>query len=127
MLSGGRNPGYRIRDEQGEPGARAHFSGTLSMNRSREPDSGGCLFTICFRPAPDRNGQYTAFGRIIDGLDVARSLQQGDSLESVEVIRKRDHEYEPETLPLTPPTPAPAAAPETGAPQRPAVTPQPPN
>jgi hypothetical protein len=39
------------------------------------------------------------FGRVVDGLDVALTLKVNDELESATVIRKRSHEYVPETTP----------------------------
>ena len=39
------------------------------------------------------------FGRVLEGLDVVRRLALDDVLESVEITQKRDHPYEPKTLP----------------------------
>ncbi len=102
-----RNPGYRIPDEFGGDDARRHFTGTISMISGPVADTGGCLFLITMRPMPERDGRFTAFGRVIEGMDVARQLQMNDRLDHIEVLRKREHAYEADTLPLqlTPTTP----------------------
>jgi cyclophilin family peptidyl-prolyl cis-trans isomerase len=97
---GSSDPGYRIPDEHEREDARSHFSGSVAMARSGGADSGGSRFYLCGKPMPDRNGRYTVFGRIIEGLDVARQLRKDDVLDSARVLRKRDHEYDVQTLPL---------------------------
>jgi peptidylprolyl isomerase len=44
--------------------------GTLGMPRSGNPDSGGCQLFICHSRAPHLDTAYTAFGRVVEGLDV---------------------------------------------------------
>ena len=68
------------------------------------------------------NGIHTVFGRVTSGLDVVRSIEPDDVVESVIVLRKRDHEYEPQTLPevTTPPITLP---PELSAFQLPTTAP----
>ncbi len=96
-------PGYRIPDEVDREGARKHFTGTLAMAKTNEPNSGGSQFYITHTATPHLNGKHTVFGRVLDGLEVARALEPDDQLESVTVIRKRDHEYVPATIPEPPP------------------------
>ena len=101
--TGSAGPGYRIKCECFRPEARRHFSGSLSMAHSG-PDTGGSQFFLTHLPTPhlDREigtSQHTVFGRVVEGLDVVRALQKNAEIISVEVVRKRDHEYEPETLP----------------------------
>jgi cyclophilin family peptidyl-prolyl cis-trans isomerase len=107
------NPGYRIRAEFNRPDHREHFTGTLSMARSNNPDSAGSQFFLCFNRARTAglDGKYTAFGRVIQGLEVLPKIQRRDpsrpssrdiipdKMIKVTVLRKRDHEYKPETLP----------------------------
>ncbi|VVU95358.1 Cyclophilin type peptidyl-prolyl cis-trans isomerase/CLD [seawater metagenome] len=55
-----------------------HDRGTLSMARSREPDSANSQFFICFKPAPFLNGQYTIFGKVIEGMEFVDNIKRGD-------------------------------------------------
>jgi cyclophilin family peptidyl-prolyl cis-trans isomerase len=98
-------PGYRIPDECTREGARMHFTGSLAMGNTGSPDTGGSQFYITHTSPAHLNGKHTVFGRVLGGLDVARSIQVGDVLDTVTVIRKRDHEYTPQTLPLVEPEP----------------------
>ena len=106
---GNGGPGYRIKDEFDNPGARMHFRGTLSMANTGQPSTNGSQFFLTFRPTPHLNGRHTVFGRVIDGFDVLPRITRIDPQEpsgatpdkivKATVIRKRDHEYKPETLP----------------------------
>ena len=98
-VPGRGGPGYRIHDEHTREGARIHFAGSLSMANSGKANSGGSQFFLTFEPTPHLNGKHTVFGRILEGLDSARSLKRNDVLESATVLRNRDHEYSPDTLP----------------------------
>ncbi len=97
-IPGQGGPGYRILDEFSMDGARLHFTGSLSMANTGLPNSGGSRFFITHEPQPSLNGKRTVFGRVIEGLDVARSIEEDDLLVNAVVLRKRDHEYIPETL-----------------------------
>ena len=97
--AGAGGPGYCIPDEHTLGGARNHFTGSLAMAKTGVPNSGGCQFYITHTAPAHLNGEHTVFGRTVEGLDVARSLEEGDVMETVNVLRKRDHAYEPETLP----------------------------
>ncbi|MCA9217565.1 MAG: peptidylprolyl isomerase [Planctomycetales bacterium] len=99
-------PGYNIYCECYEDNYRRHFSGTLSMAKSEPRDTGGSQFFITFKATPHLNGKHTAFGRVIEGMDVLERLQridpdtadgtvEPDKIEKAEVIRKREHEYVP--------------------------------
>ncbi|GAB6166824.1 hypothetical protein JCM19992_28240 [Thermostilla marina] len=102
-------PGYRIRDEYDQPGARLHFRGSLSMANTGQPDTNGSQFFITYMPTGHLNGKHTVFGRVIKGMDVVDKLQprdpqrdtdvEPDKILEAKVLRKRDHEYKPETLP----------------------------
>ncbi len=48
----------------------------MSMARTSDPDSAGCQFYICFAPAPHLDGQYTAFGKVVDGLNVVKEIEK---------------------------------------------------
>jgi peptidyl-prolyl cis-trans isomerase B (cyclophilin B) len=61
------DPGYKIKAEFNK---KPHDKGVLSMARSQDPDSAGSQFFIVHARAPHLDGQYTAFGKVIKGLDV---------------------------------------------------------
>ena len=66
-------PGYSIKGEFAMNGVRndlKHTRGVLSMARSMMPDSAGSQFFIMHKDAPHLDGQYAAFGKVIEGLDV---------------------------------------------------------
>lgn len=102
--NGSGGPGYNIYCECDKPEARLHFRGTLSMAHAGK-DTGGSQFFLTFRPTTHLNKRHTAFGRIIEGVDVLAKLQrrdpqapnppQPDKIVKAEVVRKRDHAYEP--------------------------------
>lgn len=109
--TGSGGPGHAIACECAAPGARKHFLGTLSMAHAGK-DSGGSQFFLTFRPTDHLDGKHTVFGRVIDGFDVLPRLmrtqdEQGrpvpgvkpDRIVKAEVVRKRNHPYEPKTLP----------------------------
>ncbi len=116
------NPGYHIADEHDLEGARSHFTGTLAMANNGQPNTGGCQFYITHEPTPHLNGKHTVFGRTVEGLDIARSLDPDDLIETVTVLRKRDHEYKPTKLPLGSPFTEPFATPETRGGTKPPTT-----
>ena len=51
-----------------------HELGVISMARSASPDSASCQFFICLGPVPRLDQNYTAFGRLIKGVDVLEKL-----------------------------------------------------
>jgi peptidyl-prolyl cis-trans isomerase B (cyclophilin B) len=53
---------------------RHHVRGVLSMARAQDPDSASCQFFICLDDAPNLDGKYTAFGKLIKGEDVLMKL-----------------------------------------------------
>ena len=61
------DPGYKIKAEFN---SRKHERGVLSMARSRDPDSAGSQFFVCLGDASFLDNKYTAFGKVIKGLDV---------------------------------------------------------
>jgi peptidyl-prolyl cis-trans isomerase B (cyclophilin B) len=70
-------PGYRIRGEFSGNGFKnnlKHDRGVLSMARSMYPDSAGSQFFIMHAPAPHLDGQYAAFGKVIEGMDTVDAI-----------------------------------------------------
>ena len=54
-----------------------HERGTLSMARSQNPDSANSQFFICFDKAPHLDRQYTAFGRVLEGMEFIDKIKRG--------------------------------------------------
>jgi peptidyl-prolyl cis-trans isomerase B (cyclophilin B) len=77
-------PGW---NQKAEFNSRKHLAGTVAMARSREPDSAGSQFYICLEPQPSRDGQYTVFGQVVEGMDVVRTIEVGDEIVSVTIER----------------------------------------
>ncbi len=64
-------PGYNIDAEFNDT---AHKRGVLSMARAASPNSAGCQFFICVADAGFLDRQYTAFGRVVRGMEVADQI-----------------------------------------------------
>jgi peptidyl-prolyl cis-trans isomerase B (cyclophilin B) len=59
--------------------------GTLGMPRSEHPDTGGCQLFICHSRAPHLDVRYTAFGKVVEGLDVIDKIDVDDKIVRVTV------------------------------------------
>jgi peptidyl-prolyl cis-trans isomerase B (cyclophilin B) len=70
--AGTGGPGYEIMQEFSE--VKKHERGTLSMARSEDPNSAGSQFFIMHQKSPNLDGQYTAFGDVIDGMPVVDEI-----------------------------------------------------
>ena len=79
-LAGTGGPGYTVKAEFNN---YHHETGTLSMARSQDPDSAGSQFYICLAPQPHLDGNYTVFGKVIEGMDVVLKLKVGDAIQSI--------------------------------------------
>ena len=64
-------PGYTVKAEFND---KPHKRGTLSMARAQDPDSAGSQFFICVADAAFLNKQYTVFGEVISGMNVADKI-----------------------------------------------------
>jgi len=62
-----------------------HTRGTLSMARAASPNSADSQFFIVFEDASFLNGQYTAFGRVVKGMQHVDRIKMGDSNRNGEV------------------------------------------
>lgn len=69
--AGTGGPGYQIMAEFSE---KKHERGTLSMARSQDPNSAGSQFFIMHDKSPHLDGGYTAFGQVIEGLDIVDKI-----------------------------------------------------
>jgi peptidyl-prolyl cis-trans isomerase B (cyclophilin B) len=70
-------PGYSIKGEFSANGFEnnlEHERGVISMARSANPDSAGSQFFIMVKKSKHLDGQYAAFGKITEGLDVADKI-----------------------------------------------------
>ena len=74
-------PGYCIKGEFAANGVEnplKHTYGVLSMARSMMPDSAGSQFFIMTSDSPHLDGQYAAFGKVLEGMDVAEDIVKAD-------------------------------------------------
>lgn len=77
--NGTGGPGYTIRGEFTKNGFKnnlKHKRGVISMARSMMPNSAGSQFFIMHADAPHLDGQYAAFGQVIDGMDVIDKIAE---------------------------------------------------
>jgi cyclophilin family peptidyl-prolyl cis-trans isomerase len=90
-------PGYQFGTEISA--LKFDAPGMVGMARSSDPNSNGSQFFITLAPQPTLDGQYTVFGKVIEGLDVANSLRPrdastdeillpGDKILSVTIVEK---------------------------------------
>ncbi len=72
-------PGYSIKGEFAYNGVKndlKHTAGVLSMARSMMPDSAGSQFFIMHKDAPHLDGQYAAFGKVIEGMENVNKIAE---------------------------------------------------
>lgn len=76
--TGTGGPGYHIKGEFSSNGFKqndiAHERGVLSMARAMAPDSAGSQFFVMHEDADYLNGQYAAFGKVIEGMEVVDEI-----------------------------------------------------
>ncbi len=88
-------PGYTMKAEFNE---RSHTTGAVAMARAQDPDSAGSQFYICIKPLTQLDGQYTVFGQVYEGMDVASAVQKGDHMIQVNIERVPEKQLPPEAL-----------------------------
>jgi peptidyl-prolyl cis-trans isomerase B (cyclophilin B) len=79
--TGKGGPGYRFNDE---PVRRSYKAGTVAMANAG-PNTNGSQFFICLEDQPGLPPNYTIFGDVTSGMNVVRSIRQGDVIESVTI------------------------------------------
>jgi peptidylprolyl isomerase len=62
--------------------------GTVSMARAASPDSGDSQFFICFGDATFLDGQYTAWGNVIEGMESVDKIKRGEPVANPDKIVK---------------------------------------
>ena len=75
-------PGYSIKGEFNSNGFKndlKHTEGVLSMARSMFPDSAGSQFFIMHKNSPHLDGDYAAFGKVIEGMDNVNKIAECDT------------------------------------------------
>ncbi|MCH5300182.1 MAG: peptidylprolyl isomerase [Ruminococcus sp.] len=75
-------PGYSIKGEFSQNGFKnelKHTPGVLSMARSMMPDSAGSQFFIMHKDAPHLDGQYAAFGKVVEGMETVNEIAECDT------------------------------------------------
>jgi cyclophilin family peptidyl-prolyl cis-trans isomerase len=106
--------GYTFRGEALNENHRDHFRGSCAIalggsDKGIDQDSGSSQFYLSMIPLPHLDGNYTVFGRVIEGIEILGLLRQlnlankeekkenanPDFIIRAKVLRKRDHEYKP--------------------------------
>jgi cyclophilin family peptidyl-prolyl cis-trans isomerase len=60
-----------------EFGPISHIKGNVSMARSQNPNSANSQFFICLADVPFLDGQYSVFGRVVEGMDIVERIKKG--------------------------------------------------
>ena len=79
--TGRGGPGYRFADEFTE---HAHNTGALSMANAG-PNTNGSQFFITYAPQPHLNGKHSVFGQLLNGMDVLKTIENGDTIVGITV------------------------------------------
>lgn len=72
-------PDYSIRGEFDSNGFKndlKHSAGVLSMARTMMPDSAGSQFFVMHKDSPHLDGEYAAFGRVTEGMEVVNAIAE---------------------------------------------------
>lgn len=94
--SGMGGPGYSIKGEFSGNGIKndlKHDRGVISMARSAQPDSAGSQFFIMHKTSPHLDGQYAAFGKVIEGMDTVDKIAETDTDYSDRPVNDQRIEY----------------------------------
>jgi len=77
------NAGYTVPLEANA----AHDEGAVGLARGPDKDSGSCQFYITLSPQHGLDGNYTVFGKVIEGMDIVKKLRVGDSIIKIDLIK----------------------------------------
>ncbi|NRD22802.1 peptidylprolyl isomerase [Winogradskyella litoriviva] len=86
--TGTGNPGYKF-DDEFHPDLKHSGPGILAMANSG-PGTNGSQFYITHVATDWLDGKHTVFGNVVEGQDIVDSIAQGDSIESIEIVRQGD-------------------------------------
>ena len=64
-----------------------HQRGALSMARDQSLDSASIQFYISLKDLPELDGRFAVFGRVVDGMSIIDSLDEGDLILNMKVIK----------------------------------------
>ncbi|CAM4156204.1 MULTISPECIES: peptidylprolyl isomerase [Flavobacterium] len=84
--TGTGDPGYKF-DDEFHPSLKHNRPGVLAMANSG-PGTNGSQFYITHIPTDWLDNKHTVFGHVIEGQDIVDAVEQGDTLESIEIIRE---------------------------------------
>ena len=79
--TGRGGPGYSFADEFTE---HVHNDGALSMANAG-PNTNGSQFFITYAPQPHLNGKHSVFGQLVNGMDVLKTIENGDTIVRITV------------------------------------------
>jgi peptidyl-prolyl cis-trans isomerase B (cyclophilin B) len=82
--TGTGSAGYRFADEFT---SHKHETGTLSMANSGT-DTNSCQFFITYAPQPHLDGKHSVFGQLIEGMDVLKKIEAGDTIKRITIEEK---------------------------------------
>lgn len=72
---------------EAEDSSHKHIAGAIAMAKlPGDERQSGCQFYICLKSLPSLDGQYTVFGGLVTGLDIAKSIIVGDVVERVSIV-----------------------------------------
>ncbi|MFH1303468.1 MAG: peptidylprolyl isomerase [Planctomycetota bacterium] len=77
--TGKGTPGYSFADEFSH---HTHIAGALSMANSGS-NTNGCQFFITYAPQPHLDGRHSVFGQLVEGEDVLKNIEQGDTIKRI--------------------------------------------
>lgn len=70
--------GSKLPDLKAEFNDLPHLRGTASMARTSSPNTANSQFFLCLAPSSFLDGQYTAWGRVVDGMDAVDAIEKGE-------------------------------------------------
>jgi peptidylprolyl isomerase len=76
--TGSGQGGSELPDLKAEFNALPHLRGTVSAARTSQPDTANSQFFITFAPRFSLDGQYTAFGRVVGGMQYVDAIERGE-------------------------------------------------